>query len=190
MNRLNIALTSAAAAAVIMAGVFGVVALQDSVPTKVIVHSLPAPKPSITSTPTAMPTPTPYTGPVALTVTATATMKWSNPIEPPDFVNVFQIIDPDHGYTNTCTPYLIAHSYARGYGAPGNAWEKLVVGNVVSYGGKFYEVDYTATPVKGTLAQQPVWGACSSTELVMITCSSRGPGNPATNNFVIQLEEI
>lgn len=172
-----------------IAAVFAVFAVNDNIPTPRVVHTL---KPAAVSTPTATPapTPTPYSGPVAITVAATATMKFTPVLQPADFVNVFQIVDPAHGYYATGeTTFLVTHSYAKGYGAPGNAWEKLTVGEVVAYGGHFYRIDYTATPAKGQLYDEPVWGN-DPDELVLITCSSRGPGNPATNNFVIRAEQL
>jgi hypothetical protein len=117
-------------------------------------------------------------------------MRWSSTLTPADFVNVFHLVDPAHGYrASGGTTYLIAHSYAVGHGAPGNAWEKLKVGDVVSYGGHRYQVNRVATPGKGGIASQPVW-VNDPDMLVMITCVSRGPGNPATNNDVIRLERI
>lgn len=169
---------------------FGGLFIYNNIPTKETVQTLHTPKTEIIIPRT---TPTPYTGPVTMTVAATSTMKWESVLEPTDFVNVFQIVDPSHGFYATGeATYLIAHSYAKGYGAPGNSWEKLVVGNVVKYNGYFYKVNRVSTPIKGTLASEPVWGnyGLDPNMLVMITCKSRGLDSPATNNYVIRLEKI
>lgn len=158
-------------------------AVFQTVPTKETVH---------TFAPISIPksTPTPYVGPVAMTVKATATMKYATTLEPADFKNVFQMVDEAHGYYATGgTTYLVTHSYAAGSGAPGNAWEKLTVGEVVKYNNHFYQINRVATPAKGDISKEPIWYQDSSM-LVMITCKSRGPDNPATNNFIIRLEQI
>lgn len=164
----------------------------QNTPTKEIVHSLHIPKPPVeVAIPTA--TPTPYSGPVALTVSATSTMTWSSELTPSDFVNIFQLVDPAHGfYASGEATYLITHSYAKGYGAPGNAWEKLVVGDVVGYNNAYYKVDRVSTPAQGAIGSEPIWGniGFDPDMLVMITCDSRGPGQPATNNYVIRLEKL
>lgn len=165
---------------------FGWLAFSQQIPTKEIVKTLPS------QTPVAIPTatPTPYSGPVAMTVATTATMKWSPVLEPSDFVNIFQLVDPAKGfYASGETTYLITHSYAAGSGAPGNAWEKLVVGNVVEYDNHFYEINRVSTPAQGDISEEPIW-TNDPNMLVMITCVSRGPGNPATNNYVLRLEKI
>lgn len=151
------------------------------VPTKETVHSF---------TPITTPKAKPYTGPVAMTVASTETMKWAPQLEPKDFVHVYQLVDESYGfYATGGTTYLLTHSYAVGHGAPGNTWEKLVVGNVVKYNGYFYQVNRVSTPAKGEISKEPVW-TNDPNMLVMITCVSRGPGNPATNNYVIRLVRI
>lgn len=169
--------------AIFFAGLF----IWQSIPTHETVKSIHVSKPTLIMPTT---TPTPYSGPVTMTVAATATMKWAPELEPSDFVNVFELVDPSEGFYATGeTTYLIAHSFAVGSGAPGNAWEKLIVGDVVNYAGAYYKVDMVSTPAKGAIDSEPVW-VNDPDMLVMITCVSRGPGNPATNNYVIRLERI
>jgi hypothetical protein len=177
-------------AACVVTGGLAAEAVYHSIPTAdhVSVLKPPAARAVPAATPSA--TPAPYSGPVALAVAATGTMTYSPTLQPTDFVNVFQLIDPAHGYLATGgTTYLIAHSYAKGFGAPGNTWEKLVVGDVVAYAGHYYQINRISQPAKGGIASEPVWNN-DPQMLVMITCTSRGPGNPATNNYVIRLEEL
>jgi hypothetical protein len=191
-KKINRIINTFIVACIVGAIFFGILFVINSTPTKETVQSLHSTKSSIEPV-VPQSTPTPYSGPVTMTVAATATMKWESVLEPTDFVNVFQIVDPAHGfYASGEATYLIAHSYAKGYGAPGNAWEKLVVGNIVEYNGSFYEVNRVATPIKGTLASEPIWGnyGLDPNALYMITCESRGPDSPATNNYVISLERL
>lgn len=190
ITRQNMAIGAGASLGLAVA--LALIAVGMLTPTARTVHSSPVATYSPTPPPTASaaPTPPPYTGPVAMTVAPTATMAWSPTLTPPDFVNIFSLVDPAHGfYATGGTHFLITHSEARGFGAPGNAWEKLQVGQVVSYAGSLYRINLVSTPPQGDIASEPVWFN-DPNMLVMITCLSRGPGNPATNNVVIRLEKI
>jgi hypothetical protein len=149
-----------------------------------------APRPTATPFHGPSAAPAPYDGPVALTVTPSATMTWSPNLDPSNFVDTFSLVDPDHGfYATGGTHYTIAHSYAKGSGAPGNVWEQLTVGQVVAYDGKLYRINLVSTPAQGAIAAEPIW-VNDPNMLVMITCLSKGPGVPASNNVVIRSELI
>lgn len=176
-----------AAALTVASLVLGIRAWNLMTPTPTTVDTAPTPS-SSTSTPSALaaePTPGAPPAPSELAIVVTAEMAYSPTLTPPNFVDVFQLVDTEHGYLRTSgTTYLVAHSYAKGYGAPGNAWEELVVGDTFTQGGSLWQVDRVATPGHGDIADQPVW--TNDPELiVLITCLSRGPGNPATNNYLI-----
>lgn len=190
ITRQNMAIGAGASLGLAVA--LALIAVGMLTPTARTVHSSPVTTYSLTSPPTASaaPTPPPYTGPVAMTVAPTATMGWSSTLTPADFVNIFSLVDPAHGfYATGGAHFLITHSEARGFGAPGNAWEKLQVGQVVGYAGSLYRINLVSTPPQGDIASEPVWFN-DPNMLVMITCLSKGAGQPATNNVVIRLEKI
>ncbi len=191
MNKKRLYLAAAAllALAAILLGIRAYVLLTPT-PTTVQVAE-PTPSASSTALAADEPTSTPTAPPLPasrLSIVATAELAYSSTLTPPDFTNVFQLVDDAHGYYRTGgTTYLVAHSYAKGSGAPGNAWEALVVGDVFAQGGSLWQVDLVATPGNGNgdIAAQPVW-TNDPDLIVLITCLSRGPGNPATNNYVIR----
>lgn len=175
-----------AAALVVLAGALGFNAAYQTTPTPETVTVAPSVSPSTEAVDRGTYTVTD----AKLTIDPTAEMKFAPVLEPADFTNVFQLVDSEHGYLRTGgTTYLVAHSYAKGSGAPGNAWETLVVGDLVIHGGQLYEVDLVATPGHGDIADQPVWTNDPET-LVLITCLSRGAGNAATNNYVIRAHRV
>ena len=190
-NKIRIIVASLLVTGAIISGVLGFLALT---PTTNTVTVLSTPSPS-NSEETPEPTPTMYSGPVKFNVTSTATMVWAARLVPPDFVNVFQVVDPEKGYYQSGgTVYLVAHFYAAGVGpngqiAPGNEWETLVVGDVVTYNNTFYQVNRIGTPAQGDISNEPIW-VNNPEDLVLITCLSRGAGFPATNNFAISLSKI
>ena len=170
--------------------VCGVIAIHVLTPTPNKVEVLPTPTETVEVDEISAPVPPVYDGPVKFTVAPTATMTWSPRLEPADFVNIFQLVDPEKGYYESGgTVYLISHSYAAGSGAPGNEWETLVVGDVIIYNNMFYQVNRIGTPAQGDIASEPIW-TNDPDNLVLLTCLSRGPGSPATNNFAISLNRI
>jgi hypothetical protein len=187
-------LVAAAAVAFVLVGLSVAHAIVISAPTPNVVTQSPSYSPALPltpATPDPSPSPTPYSGPVAMTVNATATMPWSPTLDPSNFTDVFQLVDPAHGYLATGgTQYLVAHAYEKGTGAPGNTWAALKVGDVVSHQGAFYRVTRISTPPKGDIAQEPIWFNDPNL-LVLITCLARGAGvGLATNNNVIELETM
>jgi hypothetical protein len=185
---MNRTLLTAAACLMLAAAGFGLQTVIADTPTPRAVHTAPPATATPFNGPAAVPAP--YTGPIALTVTPSATMVWSANLDPANFVDTFELVDPGHGfYLTGGTRYTIAHSYAKGSGAPGNAWEALRAGDVVAFPDGDYRVDLVSTPAQGAIGAEPVWFNDPAMR-VMVTCESRGAGQPATNNVVIRLRII
>lgn len=115
---------------------------------------------------------------------------------PPDFENVFEVIDPGDGYSGTpeTLRLFLAHATApaspRGESA-GNAWLPLAVGDIVEVDGERFLVaerweapkpDYPTQPPLAEATYEQYTGS-----IVLVTCVPHADGTSATENLWVVL---
>lgn len=139
-----------------------------------------------------VPAPEPST---TLTITEVLPMAKAATLDPPDYVNIFEVRDDAHEYfadTTVGPRFLLTHAMSLGNApAPGNLWQELVVGDRIEALGSTWSITERVEAPKSWPTDDPALkertlGAGPGT-LVLITCVPRWEGR-ATENLIVIAE--
>lgn len=159
---------------------------------------------SVAPTPTAAPpleanepAESPVTEPTTtLTVSEVLPMAKAATLDPPDYVNIFEIRDEQEGYLANTTVgprFLLTHAMSSGNPpAPGNRWQELATGDHIEALGSNWTITERVEAPKSWPTDDPalkarIFSAGPGT-LILITCVPRWEGR-AIENLIIIAEE-
>ena len=140
------------------------------------------------ASPQVLPTPTTHT----LTITDLKTMPWALRIDPPNTMDVFEIVSAEWDIPGGDTRYLVAHAVGPtfdGPPGPGNLWADLKTGDRVVVEGQAYRVTAVEeTPKAWSDDLDARFLERVPGRLLLVTCIPLEQGGTAVSNRIIWTE--
>ena len=132
-----------------------------------------------------------------LTVSEVLPMAKAATLDPPDYVNIFEIRDELEGYfadTTVGPRFLLTHAMSLGNPpAPGNRWQELATGDHIEALGSNWTITERVEapkswPTDDPVLEERILGAGPGT-LILITCVPRWEGRATQNLILIAQQE-